>query len=318
MNAQRAVVALTDERWFEYLRGVAQGGRLDEVNFWRPRAQSEFSALKPGEPFFFRLKHPLNAVAGYGFFAHFALLPIDVAWQAFGTSNGDASIDRFASRIAEYRRETPAEVVLGRRPLACVLLRECRFLPEGDWLRWREEMDWHPNIVAFKSYDLSSGPGLALAALLRNGQPTEFVSEFAPVLEDARLREEALLVAREGQGSFRVRVLDAYQRRCAVTGERSLPVLDAAHIQPYLGPASNHLQNGVTLRSDIHRLFDAGYVTITPEYRFEVSRRLREDFENGGEYYRLGGSRLAVLPADPLKRPNTRVLEWHNSRVFRE
>src|SRR5437879_8256493 len=93
-------------------------------------------------------------------------------------------------------------------------------------------------------------------------------------------RTEVLRTLREGQGAFRVRVLDAYGRRCSVTGERSLPVLDAAHIQEYLGPESNHVQNGLSLRTDIHRLYDEGYVTITPEFRFEVSKRLREEFEN--------------------------------------
>ena len=69
MAGRNAVVALTDQRWYEFLRGLAAGGRLDEVNFWRPLAQTEFRSLSPGEPFFFRLKHPLNAIAGYGFFA---------------------------------------------------------------------------------------------------------------------------------------------------------------------------------------------------------------------------------------------------------
>jgi putative restriction endonuclease len=171
--------------------------------------------------------------------------------------------------------------------------------------------------MAYKTYDLMSGPGTFLASLLRNGQPQELVSEFAPVQQDARVLTEATLAGREGQRSFRIRVLDAYGRRCAVTGERSLPALDAAHIQPYLGPLSNHLQNGVSLRADIHRLFDSGYVTVTPDYRFEVSRRLREEFENGEEYYRLRGSRLVVLPSSPGKRPSKAVLEWHNSQVFR-
>jgi putative restriction endonuclease len=317
MDTQRAVVAPTDARWFDYLRSVAQGGRLDEVNFWRPLAQSGFNALKPGEPFFFRLKHPVNAVAGYGFYVQFALLPIDIAWQAFGMRNGDVSIGRFIARIAEYRRETPAEVALGKRPLACILLREARFLEESEWLPWDRSMDWSPNLMTYKSYDLSTGSGLALAGLLHNGKPVELVSEFQLMAEDARLQEQALLAVREGQGSFRVRVLSAYRWRCAITGERSLPVLDAAHIQPYLGPASNHLQNGLTLRADIHRLFDSGYVTITPDYRFEVSQRLRDDFENGGDYYRLRGSPLVALPADPLKQPNRQALDWHNTKVFR-
>ena len=55
------------------------------------------------------------------------------------------------------------------------------------------------------------------------------------------------IAEREGQGAFRVRLLRAYEGRCAITGEHTEPVLDAAHIQPYLGPGSNHIQNGLLL-----------------------------------------------------------------------
>jgi putative restriction endonuclease len=317
MAAQNAVVALTDGRWFDFLRDLSAVGRLDEVNFWRPLAQTEFKSLAPGEPFFFRLKYPVNAIAGYGFFAHATRVPIQLAWEAFRERNGDPTFERLVSRIAEYRRESPLETALGARELTCLILREVRFFPKQEWLSWEEDREWHPSIVAFKTYDLASANGAALAELLKNGRPPELVEQFEPVVADERERMELLAVAREGQGSFRVRVLDAYGRRCAVTGERALPVLDAAHIQEYRGPASNHVQNGLSLRADIHRLYDAGYVTVTPEHRVEVSRRLKEDFHNGELYYQLAGARLAVLLSDPGKRPSRQALEWHASRVFR-
>jgi hypothetical protein len=47
--------------------------------------------------------------------------------------------------------------------------------------------------------------------------------------------------------------------------------------------------NGLLLRTDIHRLFDRGYVT--PDFKVEVSGRLREQFENGRTYYALDGTR---------------------------
>ena len=316
MPMQNAVVALTDSRWFGFLRTHAIQGWLDEVNFWRPLAQTEFKSLAPGEPFFFRLKHPVNSVVGYGFFVHSTHLPIGLAWQAFDVRNGDPSFEGFLNRIAEYRRESPAETALSTRELTCLILREVRFLPENEWLHWGEERGFQKNIVAYKRYDLTEGPGLLLADLLKNGRPAELVPAFEPVTQDERLRAEQLSIQREGQGSFHVRVLDAYHRRCAVTGERALPTLDAAHIQRYLGPASNHVQNGLCLRADIHRLFDVGYVTVTPDYRLEVSRRLKEDFENGEPYYQLGGTRL-LLPRDEYMRPSQRALEWHASNVFR-
>ncbi len=149
MAGRNAVVALTDQRWYEFLRGLAAGGRLDEVNFWRPLAQTEFRSLVPGEPFFFRLKRPHNAIAGYGFFAHSTRIPIQLAWDAFGQRNGDPTFERFLSRIAEYRQESPAETALGTREVTCLILREAHFLPVGQWITWEESRAWHKNIVAF-------------------------------------------------------------------------------------------------------------------------------------------------------------------------
>ena len=76
---------------------------------------------------------------------------------------------------------------------------------------------------------------------------------------------------REGQGAFRLRMLRAYDGQCAITGEHTAPVLDAAHIQPYLGPRSNHVQNGLLLTKEFHALFDEGYVAVTPDYEVRVS-----------------------------------------------
>jgi putative restriction endonuclease len=334
--AKPAVVAVTDKRWFDYLRSQAVDERLDEVNFWRPVAQTGFS-LEPGGPLFFRLKHPINAIAGYGFFAHSTKLPIDLAWQVLGFRNGDATWDGFLERIADYRRETTREVLSSERELMCIFLREVRFLPEHLWIPWRLDEEWRPNIVAAKRYDLEAGPGQKLADLLRNGRPPDLVDTYEvakpdpqptrrvaePVAPykvqstDQRIWTDRQIAERPGQGSFRVRVLDAYERRCAVTGERAIPVLEAAHIQPYLGPQSNHIQNGLSLRADLHRLFDSGYVTVTPDLRFEVSKRLKDDFENGAAYLGLAGSSLAVLPDPPSLRPSTQALEWHASNVFR-
>jgi putative restriction endonuclease len=64
-------------------------------------------------------------------------------------------------------------------------------------------------------------------------------------------------------------------------------------------------------------LFDEGYVTVTPELRFDVSRRLKDDYENGHEYYEMAGKALAVLPAGADKRPSSEALEWHANRVFK-
>jgi putative restriction endonuclease len=120
-----------------------------------------------------------------------------------------------------------------------------------------------------------------------------------------------------GQGTFRVAVTDAYERACSITGEHSLPVSEAAHIRPYADLGPHEIGNGLLLRADFHRLFDQGYVTVTPDLRLEVSKRLREDFQNGRTYYPFHGKPV-TLPLPLELRPETAFLEWHNLNKFRE
>jgi putative restriction endonuclease len=132
----------------------------------------------------------------------------------------------------------------------------------------------------------------------------------------ARFGEPVLIQPRLGQGSFRVLVTDAYERRCAVTNERTLPALDAAHIKPYSESGEHVVNNGILLRRDLHALFDQGYVTITPSMRLEVSRKIKEEFENGRDYYRLHGG-IIRPPVNPANHPKREYLEWHNTYIYR-
>jgi putative restriction endonuclease len=125
-----------------------------------------------------------------------------------------------------------------------------------------------------------------------------------------------LVEPRLGQGSFRIAVTKAYDEACAVTREHSLPALEAAHVRPYADGGAHALPNGLLLRADIHRLYDAGYVTVTPDYRFRVSGDLSDDFHNGREYERFAG-RAITVPRAPADRPNPELLEWHATGVFR-
>ena len=166
-------------------------------------------------------------------------------------------------------------------------------------------------------YDLDSGEGRRIwqeclaRATSQKGQALPVVSE-----EKQRYGKAVLVEPRLGQGIFRIAVTDAYGRACALTGEHSLPGLEAAHIKPFALGGSHAVTNGVLLRSDIHRLFDRGYVTVTPDLRFEVSRRLKEEFENGRTYYPLQGSRIRV-PTTAVERPDPGLLAWHNEQVYR-
>jgi putative restriction endonuclease len=301
----RTFVGITDWDWFELLR--SQPG-LDEVNFWQPSGTRRFRALNPGELFLFKLHSPRNYIVGGGLFAHSSLLPISLAWEAFGIANGAVDFTQMRARVERYRRQGHEQFT--DYTVGCILLEQPFFLNENQWIP--VPGDWSPNIVQGRGYDLTAEPGLTLWAHLQTaiGTPME-VRE-----EGARYGPPTLSFPRLGQGSFRIIVTDAYDRRCAVTNERTLPALDAAHIKPYSGSGKHSVENGLLLRRDLHALFDRGYLTVTPELALEVSRRIREEFENGRDYYRLHGN-LIRSPANPLHRPSIEYLQWHNQNVYR-
>ena len=76
------------------------------------------------------------------------------------------------------------------------------------------------------------------------------------------------------------------------------------------------INNGILLRVDIHRLFDKGYITVTRNHNVEVSKAIKEEFENGRDYYRHHGKPLLILPHQDWERPGEEYLSWHNENVF--
>jgi putative restriction endonuclease len=295
-------IGVTDRRWFEYLRRAG----LDEVNFWQP-TPAGVNAL-PGTPWIFKLHYPMNAIVGFGFLTYHTRMPIAVAWEAFGRGNGVSSYAEMLSLVAAYRKGASAAAEIG-----CVVLSDPVFLEEADWIP--APADWAPNIVKGKYYGLTEGPGAEIWRQLsaRAAVPATASALVAP----NALGKPVLIAPRLGQGAFRLQVTDAYARRCAVTGEKTLPALEAAHIVPFAEVKAHDVRNGLLLRSDLHRLFDLGYVSVRPDRRFVVSRAIREDFENGRDYYALAEKEIA-LPADPAKMPARESLERHYDEIFRK
>jgi putative restriction endonuclease len=74
--------------------------------------------------------------------------------------------------------------------------------------------------------------------------------------------------------------------------------------------------NGILLRSDLHTLFDDGYLTITKDLILEVSHRLHEDYGNGKDYYKYHGAKLLITPDNKLQTPSLELLAWHNEHVY--
>jgi putative restriction endonuclease len=303
----RGYVATTDYDWFTFLRARQP---LDEVNFWQPSAHG-FNA-PAGTPFFFKLKAPHNAIGGFGIFARYEPATARLAWDAFGEKNGAPTFAAMANRVGRYARETGGPA----HRIGCIMVATPVFFADTDWIA--QPGDWRPNIVSGAGYDLDRGEGRRIwEECLSRAARAAPLSDVAIAREPEGPRYGApqLVRPRLGQGMFRVAVTGAYGGACAVSREHSLPVLEAAHIQPYGAEGAHDVANGLLLRADIHRLFDAGYVTVTPDHRFVVSRRLAQEWENGKAYYAMEGRPIA-LPTRVTDQPDPELLRWHNENVF--
>ncbi|MDW4548403.1 HNH endonuclease [Defluviimonas sp. D31] len=91
------------------------------------------------------------------------------------------------------------------------------------------------------------------------------------------LREQVIsqVARRRGQARFRAELLEAYEGRCCISGCDFTEALEAAHIAPYRGPQSNHPQNGLLLRADLHTLFDLGHLAISENFRVVLSSKAK-------------------------------------------
>ena len=298
-------VGITDRNWYEQLKEA----RADEVNFWKP-GTTPFRALTPGEMFLFKLHSPHNFIVGGGFFVRYSLLPTFLAWEAFEKKNGVRSLGEFNARISKYRNNCNIEP---STEVGCIILTDCFWLEEYEWIPIPE--NWSKNIVSGRCYTDADSYGNQLFSAVQD-RLIRHTSSNTLLAEQQERYSTGIARHRLGQGAFRILVTDAYQRRCAITGEKTLPVLEAAHIKPYAEEGPHSVNNGILLKSDFHTLYDNGYMTITPDFHIEVSRKLHEDYGNGKDYYKYHGSKLLILPGTVSQRPSAEYLDWHNQNVY--
>jgi putative restriction endonuclease len=239
-----------------------------------------------------------------------------MVWQAYGEANGARSYGEMRDRLVRIRtrfdRNTDPRQDFW---IGCILVNQPIFFAERDWVRMPD--DFKGPTVQGKTYDLTTGEGqrIWIECLARTARRRSHGDNLADAPIVSGYGTPIPVRPRLGQRSFRVAVLDSYGRRCAITNEKTLPVLEAAHIRDYHDVPVHSINNGILLRADIHKLFDSGYVTVTPDYEFEVSRRIKEEFENGRDYYALQGARIR-LPQNIAHRPAAESLIWHNEQRY--
>jgi hypothetical protein len=134
---------------------------------------------------------------------------------------------------------------------------------------------------------------------------TNIRTPFKPRLVSAAQQKEEReqvkkdIMQRRGQARFRQALLEAYRKRCAISGWNAVDALEAAHIRTYKGEDDNHVTNGILLRADLHTLFDLRLIKLrTTDWTVHIDRKLR-----GTPYQSFNGKRLKNLPRDERLRP---------------
>jgi hypothetical protein len=127
---------------------------------------------------------------------------------------------------------------------------------------------------------------------------------------------EGQVSRRRGQPEFRAKLLEAYQRRCAVTGCILEPVLEAAHIIPHSEATDYRTANGLLLRSDIHTLYDLHHLSIDGRGKIHLSRHARttEYRQYEGRDIRMPALALSPSPSN-LDSRHARFLAKESERL---
>lgn len=126
---------------------------------------------------------------------------------------------------------------------------------------------------------------------------------------EALERRMTQVEVRTGQSKFRTAVLARYGNRCAITQTDIPEITEAAHIIPY-GKSTLHRNdphNGICLRVDLHRMFDAGLLWI------EGNQLFVSDSVDASEYRALHGTTISPQPSPELCSVRE---EWVKTRKF--
>ncbi|TCR71820.1 hypothetical protein [Rhizobium sp. BK376] len=126
------------------------------------------------------------------------------------------------ARIASYRRDPIALDDRQDPVIGCRILTQPFFWPKELWLPVPES--WSPNIVTGKGFNAKEGDGQYLwSAVTDRLNSVPEIRNTEPIMAE-RFGNPTLIKPRLGQGAFRLTITDNYERRCAVSGEKTLPI----------------------------------------------------------------------------------------------
>ena len=296
-------IAPTDLDWFERIRTGPIG---KTVNFWTPTPW-EVKGFREGDRLYFMLKSPVRKIGGYGSFVRYLDATAKEAWQLYGVNNGVDSEVELVAKISRFAQKRSKAYSPSDNPLiGCIELTDVVTL-DNDAFITPEQFGYSfpKQVVKLKYFHVED----AMALLFDHGR--EASNPFSLVTGNAAKRP-AMRKERKGQSRFRLDILKNYGRRCCISGDGIEELLEAAHIQPYIDERSNHPQNGLCLRVDLHRLFDDGLITLTEEMTIRVSPKL-----NQTSYFNYSGKKIRA-PAEHKYCPSQDAIKHRNINEYRD
>lgn len=306
-------VGIIEKNCFSYLSKL----KPDEVNFWQIEGKMRFKALEPSGLFLFKLRSHLDYIVGGGFFVKQYFLPFDLAWDIFKNENGYEKYDDFIGAICKTQKVDKINNV--NLSLGCIVLSLPFFFPKKLWIPVPE--DWKFSAKG-KVYDTEEPEGEKLYENLKESfKQSKYYSRDCEnksiqyiMGEKGTFLKRAIIKSKLGKGAFKLMVIDAYSRKCAITGENMIYADDTAYIKPNSMGGPNNVNNGLFLRKDLCTLYNKGYITITEDYHILVSKNIARDY--GEEYYDMNGEKLSFMPANFADWPSPEYLKWHNKNIF--
>lgn len=294
-------IAPTDIEWFDYLK---ENLSSDKINFWTPTPWN-VRQLKEGDKLYFLLKSPSRKIGGFGYFSYYENMTAKQAWNRFGINNGVKSLLELVNRCTKYVNKNSIFVPTENPAIGCIVLENPTFLDEEEFFLPEQHGLSFPTQVVKLKYFHQEDIKLSIVGEQKHGTSFELVGSNKKQYQSSKTKK------RRGQPQFRKTLLEAYSNKCCITGEICLDVLQASHIQEYISEKSNHVQNGLVLRVDLHRLFDSGLISIDTDYKVSVSPLL------DSTYYRSLNGKTILLPKKIEDYPSKEALSLHKEIVFR-
>jgi putative restriction endonuclease len=297
-------IAITDLDWYEFIK---EHPYINLFNFWTPTPWN-VKKLKEGDKVYFMLKSPIRKIGGYGHYVEYKNLTAEQAWETYGQGNGLETLEELLDKCSKYvSKHTSKKNVEADSDIGCLILEDITFYNEDEFFNpeiYGDEYAFPNQIVKLKYCNVD---------FIAEEKIQVFEENEFELLDHSKKNKtrKGLVNRRDGQQKFRKIIMKKYNNVCSITGETSKEILEAAHIQPYINEESNHPQNGILLRVDIHRLFDLGLIAVNTDYKILVSSHLKSN-----NYKSLIGKAIQ-LPSEQENWPSQKALKYHLENVFR-